>query len=710
VQGNRRAIDTTDASTDAQLRRRPSRGGADANMVVAANAIAPGGSTLRLKQTAQWVNEVTRRNRAGSAPQPPVSFIGQSFEALQRQLTEQTQPPHHDSADDGDKLNRRHRPAELREEARVGSGRVLPAVDSGDAGDDDAVSWGDGESQHMTSAAAWYESRITERPSQTYAAQQRGPPNVNQPLWPVAAQGQSLAAAATMPISSGGKPSMKNLFLNTLQKTLRKHRSAASFDSAGRTTPASAPLPEPRLPGTPPPPPPTDLNEHRGQLDSLRQHQYPQEQPRQQLHHQWHGASASKPLYPAILDVTTHGGGGSSGATMTLGRERTGRYRRDHYAAVVDVESAPLPESALPTIPGTRHGSRSRSRGRPRPLSPPPPPPSPRHEPYHAAASAPLPEPPLLAMSTWPGVRRVSSRSRSRGRAARPLSPPSSPPPPPTMPLGSSHPPVVVAPRGRARRPLSPHTAAAAALDAVQAPSYGKPRALRRAGSAVVGDGDDDDRNERKWSGTAATAADKDESDAGFDEPAGPVARPPLSPDAATASKSVVSRHRPRLRTHGGPPAVQTRTAGNRNAVTAEAPSGAVPDGGGVARRTSHTLGSAASRRELDAHFVQVQALLSGGGLDEVVAVRVSRATPFAGLARRLEDKAAIVAAELGLPFGGAANAAAAAGDGEWRRPVVAALEYVDSDGCRVVVKDDEDWAACLADVGAKLAVRCILE
>ncbi|KAJ3199262.1 hypothetical protein HDU67_002946 [Dinochytrium kinnereticum] len=108
--------------------------------------------------------------------------------------------------------------------------------------------------------------------------------------------------------------------------------------------------------------------------------------------------------------------------------------------------------------------------------------------------------------------------------------------------------------------------------------------------------------------------------------------------------------------------------------------------------RRSHTLTSTTSQ-EVDSHFIQIKAFFSSeGSRRKMVAVKVSRNISFKSLARKL----AVKGVESGAVGGGG-------------RVVVTGLLYLDGDGCKVLVADEEDWGACLLDLGGgRVTVRVV--
>ncbi|KAJ3130911.1 hypothetical protein HK101_004896, partial [Irineochytrium annulatum] len=89
-----------------------------------------------------------------------------------------------------------------------------------------------------------------------------------------------------------------------------------------------------------------------------------------------------------------------------------------------------------------------------------------------------------------------------------------------------------------------------------------------------------------------------------------------------------------------------------------------------------HSL-SSITRGEVDGHFVQVKVMVE----TEVIGLKVSRTIGFGVLKRKVEEKAAKVTGRGGRK--------------------IRAMFYVDAEGCRVLVADDEDWCACLSEVVA---------
>ncbi|KAJ3329578.1 hypothetical protein HDU76_007595 [Blyttiomyces sp. JEL0837] len=118
---------------------------------------------------------------------------------------------------------------------------------------------------------------------------------------------------------------------------------------------------------------------------------------------------------------------------------------------------------------------------------------------------------------------------------------------------------------------------------------------------------------------------------------------------------------------------------------------GGVGSGGAGGKRRSqllrsHTISGGGRGSEVEKHFVQIKAVV---GENTVVAVKVSRNITFAALIERLTTKAE---GALGANAG-----------------VIESLMYVDAEGCRVIVADEEDWGVCLSDVTAgKLTVTVI--
>ncbi|KAJ3112587.1 hypothetical protein HDU96_004402 [Phlyctochytrium bullatum] len=132
--------------------------------------------------------------------------------------------------------------------------------------------------------------------------------------------------------------------------------------------------------------------------------------------------------------------------------------------------------------------------------------------------------------------------------------------------------------------------------------------------------------------------------------------------------------------------------------------------------RRSHTITAPTSTTELSTHFLQIKAYFGAEGqtLDPraaiggkwnrgLVAVKVARTIQFATLAKKLAAKA-VKAGAVEVPEERRRDL-----DGKGVGIVIKGFLYVDAEGGRVMVADEEDWEACLMDVdGGKLTLMAL--
>ncbi|KAJ1543632.1 hypothetical protein HK405_009181 [Cladochytrium tenue] len=639
-------------------------------------------SLAKMHTTNEWVQNVTRRTEAEGSPEPPRSFIGRSFDELRRKRGSTLADVGNDDDDDDDDDDNEVDDADVPPDGDV----LPPDLDTDSQGDE--LQWrpttplSDKDDDESTRAPTDVDNDLMQkkRERDQLAAENKlisskdFYKNARDVTQSTEAGPWSQEDGRSSPSPHGGSPlkvgkqTIKNLFMNTLTRTLRRNKSSnlrGGDDDVAATS--SAPVA------------PAPLRLAKKSID-----------------------------VPRWKDDTAAASTGRASPLLTLTIDR-GRSRSKSRGPAMD------PRSASPELHAPGRPSRSQSRG---------------STPFRSRSIGRLRPADVVAQA---------AAASAEPDAGSPL-----PPPRPTLdavpPWNRTH---------EVRRELEERVG----RSPVAAPRrFGTARAGRRSATVRGDRGDRQRRREnlraslvpggRAWDGASENDDDDYDRGASFDgvealgagrrsadnntRRGGSAGGPLPSPPGATAAKDrlvpvlPVDRPLPRLPSQKvtfSPPASPT----DSGAVQSWRPLSDLDDGGsssvvsgsgmgdsggsgrgrgsaaGSVRRSalvrSHTLGSADDRSEVEEHFVQVKALVAGGDL---VAVKVSRNIPFAGLVRRLEAKAA-AAAE-----GGKEEEAA-------ERPVVTALEYVDQDGTRVVVADEEDWAVCLADlVGNKLSVRCV--
>ncbi|KAJ1560567.1 hypothetical protein HK405_006652, partial [Cladochytrium tenue] len=632
-------------------------------------------SLAKMHTTNEWVQNVTRQTETEGSPEPPKSFIGQSFDELRRKRGSTFADVGNDDDDDENEVDDADVPPD---------GDVLPPdFDTGSKGDEldwrptTPLSDNDDES---TRAPTDVDNDLMQKKLERaqLAAENKlisskdFYKNARDVTQSAEAGPRSQEDGRSSPSPLGGSPAkagkqtIKNLFMNTLTRTLRRNKSSnlrGGDDDVAATSSApvaSAPL----------------------RLESKKSIDVPR----------WKDDTA-----------TASTGRASPLLTMTLDR---GRSRSKSRGPEPDL-GAPSSEPQVPGRPSRSRSRgaapfRSRSIGRLRPAD---------VVAQAAAASAepdagsPLPPPPptLDAVPPWNRTHEVRRELEER--------------------VGRS---PIVTPRrvGTAPGAAGRRSATVRGDRGDRQRRRDNLRASLVSGSRSWDGGSEDDGDDYDR-GTSAIRSSADNNTRRGGSTGGPLPSPPGAAVARNRPAPVlpVDRPLPRLppqKVTFSPPASPTDSGvrrpvseldGGGSSVVSGSGLGDYSSGGGVtggrrrgsvagsARRSalvrSHTLGAAGDRAEVEEHFVQVKALVAGGDL---VAVKVSRNIPFAGLVRRLEAKAAA--------------ALDADGDGEGsgkeegaERPVVTALEYVDQDGSRVLVADEEDWAVCLADlVGNKLS------